>query len=125
MRVRQHHRWSRLHGTRKQRLQAPTGTAVAFANALRGQPNAVVIGPATRAITLKAGVSGTVSAIDVVSYGKVKKDQQIGSITTAAVIAEQPAAAEAQELPGLGALVGNLFRTTGLYGFIDGQIRKD
>ena len=42
-------------------------------------------------ITLKAGVSGTVSAIDVVSYGKVKKDQQIGSITTAAVIAEQPA----------------------------------
>jgi oxaloacetate decarboxylase beta subunit len=76
-------------------------------------------------ITLKAGVSGTVSAIDVVSYGKVKKDQQIGSITTAAVIAEQPAAAEAQELPGLGALVGNLFRTTGLYGFIDGQISKD
>jgi toxin-antitoxin system PIN domain toxin len=27
---------------------APTGTAVAFANALRGQPNAVVIGPGPR-----------------------------------------------------------------------------
>ncbi len=76
-------------------------------------------------IILKAGVSGTVTAIEVVSYDKVKKDQQIGSISTAAVIAEQPVAGVAQELPGIGALVGNLFRTTGLYGFIDGQISKD
>lgn len=76
-------------------------------------------------IILKAGVSGTVAAIDVISYGKVKKDEPIGSISTAAIIAEQPVAGEAQELPGIGALVGNLFRTTGVYGFIEGQISKD
>ena len=90
-----------------------------------GDTLAIVKSDEGMTIILKAGVSGTVSAIDAVPYGKVKKDQEIGSITTAAVIAEQPAAAEAQELPGIGALVGNLFRTTGLYGFIDGQITKD
>lgn len=76
-------------------------------------------------IILKAGVSGTIAAIDVGSYEKVKKDAQVGSISTAAIIAEQPVAGEAQELPGIGALVGNLFRTTGVYGVIDGQFSKD
>ena len=76
-------------------------------------------------IILKAGVSGTIASIDVGSYEKVKKDAQVGSISTAAIIAEQPVAGEAQELPGIGALVGNLFRTTGVYGVIDGQISKD
>ena len=76
-------------------------------------------------IILKAGVSGTIAAIDVGSYEKVKKDAQVGTISTAAIIAEQPVAGEAQELPGIGALVGNLFRTTGVYGVIDGQLSKD
>jgi len=76
-------------------------------------------------IILKAGVSGTVASIDVGSYEKVKKDAQVGSITTAAIIAEQPVAGVAEELPGIGALVGNLFRTTGVYGIINGQISKD
>ena len=76
-------------------------------------------------IILKAGVSGTIAAIDVGSYEKVKKDAQVGTISTAAIIAEQPVAGEAQELPGIGALVGNLFRTTGVYGVIDGQFSKD
>ena len=76
-------------------------------------------------IILKAGVSGTIASIDVGSYEKVKKDALVGSISTAAIIAEQPVAGEAQELPGIGALVGNLFRTTGVYGVIDGQFSKD
>ncbi|MEJ2134541.1 MAG: sodium ion-translocating decarboxylase subunit beta [Desulfofustis sp.] len=76
-------------------------------------------------IILKAGVSGTVATIDVTSYGSVKKDEPIGSISTATIIAEQPVASIAAELPGIGALVGNLFRTTGVYGVIDGQISKD
>ncbi len=76
-------------------------------------------------IILKAGVSGTVAAIDVGSYEKVKKDAQVGTISTAAIIAEQPVAGVAQELPGIGALIGNLFRTTGVYGIIDGQFSKD
>ncbi len=76
-------------------------------------------------IVLKAGISGTIGSIDVSSYQKIKKGAQIGTISPAYVIAEQPVAGETQELPGIGALVGNLFRTTGLYGFIDGQISKD
>ena len=76
-------------------------------------------------IILKAGVSGTVATIDVTSYGSVKKDEPIGSISTATIIAEQPVASIAGKLPGIGALVGNLFRTTGVYGVIDGQISKD
>ncbi|MEJ2057434.1 MAG: sodium ion-translocating decarboxylase subunit beta, partial [Desulfofustis sp.] len=76
-------------------------------------------------IVLKAGVSGTIASVDVHSYQKIKKDTLVGTISPAAVIAEQPGAGEAQELPGIGALMGNLFRTTGLYGIIDGQISKD
>ena len=76
-------------------------------------------------IILKAGVSGTVDAVDVISYDKVEKDQAIGRISTATIIAEQPVAGVAEELPGIAELVGNLFRTTGVYGFIDGQITKD
>jgi oxaloacetate decarboxylase beta subunit len=76
-------------------------------------------------IILKAGVSGTIDSVDVHSYQKITKDTLVGTISTAAVIAERPVAGESQELPGIGALVGNLFRTTGVYGIIDGQVDKD
>ena len=76
-------------------------------------------------IILKAGVSGTVASIDVISYQKIKQGTQVGSIDPARIIAEQPVAGESQELPSMTKLVGNLFRTTGVYGFIDGQFSKD
>lgn len=76
-------------------------------------------------IVLKAGVSGTISSIDVSAYQKIKKDGVVGIINTALIISEQPSATEAEKLPSIGALVGNLFRTTGVYGFIDGQFNKD
>jgi len=76
-------------------------------------------------VVLKAGVSGTVTAFDAAAYQNIKKDEILGTISTAAIISEQPLASEAQELPSIGKLIGNLFRTTGLYGFIDGQVNKD
>jgi oxaloacetate decarboxylase beta subunit len=76
-------------------------------------------------IILKAGVSGTVASVDVISYQKIKQGTQVGSIDPARIIAEQPVAGESQELPSMAKLVGNLFRTTGVYGFIDGQFSKD
>ncbi len=76
-------------------------------------------------IILKAGVSGTVASVDVISYQKIKQGTQVGSIDPARIIAEQPVAGESQELPSMTKLVGNLFRTTGVYGFIDGQFSKD
>ncbi len=76
-------------------------------------------------IILKAGVSGTVASVDVISYQKIKQGAQVGSIDPAPILAEQPLAGESQELPSIVALIGNLFRTTGLYGIIDGQFNKD
>jgi len=90
-----------------------------------GDTLAVLKGDDGASVILKAGVSGTVSSIDVAAYHKVKKDQVLGTISAAAVISEQPTALAARELPSIFALVGNLFRTTGLYGIIDGQLNKD
>ncbi len=90
-----------------------------------GDTLAVMKGDDGTSIILKAGVSGTVTTVDVKSYQKVKKDAQVGSINTALIIADSPVASESQELPSIGALLGNLFRTTGVYGIIDGQISKD
>lgn len=76
-------------------------------------------------IILRAGISGKVLKVGVISYEKVKKDDVIGSIAPAVVVAEVPISGEAQKLPGIGGLVKNLFKTTGVAGIINDQISKD
>jgi oxaloacetate decarboxylase beta subunit len=76
-------------------------------------------------IILKAGVSGTVAEISVRAYQKIKRGSTVGTIQAAQIIADQPMTSVGQELPSIGKLIGNLFRTTGLYGIIDGQANKD
>jgi sodium ion-translocating decarboxylase beta subunit len=76
-------------------------------------------------VELKAGVAGEVQSIEVVPYEPIARDQVIGVIIPATIIAEQPAALTSRELPSIGQLVKNLFQTTGLYGVIDGQFNKD
>ena len=76
-------------------------------------------------IILKAGVSGTIAETNMMPYRHVSKGSTLGLIDPSPVIAEQPIAAEAEELPNIGELVSDLFRTTGIYGIIDGQIDKD
>lgn len=74
-------------------------------------------------ITLKAGVSGKLSDLSVQAFDKVKKDQQLGSIKVSTVVVDQPITSNTTSLPSVSELAGNLFKTTGIYGFIDGQSR--
>lgn len=76
-------------------------------------------------ITLKAGVSGTVTKINMMPYKKVSKGSSLGAIQPSLVVVEQPRETEAQALPNIATLVKNLFKTTGVYGIIDGQVDKD
>jgi oxaloacetate decarboxylase beta subunit len=76
-------------------------------------------------INLKAGISGTVASLNVTSYQKVKKGELIGTISPGFIVEERPLAMEAEELPSIKTLVGDLFNTTGVRGIIDGQLNKD
>lgn len=76
-------------------------------------------------IILKAGVSGTIESIEMAHYRKVTKGNTIGTIKSAVIIADQPVTTESSALPSIGTLAKNLFKTTGVYGIIDGQIDKD
>ncbi|PID45261.1 MAG: oxaloacetate decarboxylase [Proteobacteria bacterium] len=76
-------------------------------------------------IILRAGVSGVVESVSMRPYKKIKKDSVLGTIKQSLIVADQPLAAEASELPNMITLAKNLFRTTGVFGIIEGQLDKD
>ncbi len=76
-------------------------------------------------IVLKAGSAGRITELSVRAYQRVSKGEQLGLLDTAQIVADQPTTGAARELPGFSTLLGNLFKTTGLYGVIDGQANKD
>ena len=76
-------------------------------------------------IELKAGESGTITSMPVTSYQKVKQGDELGVMTPASVIAAKPSMVADRTLPNIGQLMGNLARTTGIYGVIDGQFNRD
>ncbi len=76
-------------------------------------------------IVLRAGVSGEVIDVGFSAYEKVKEGDIIGTIAPTAIVAEVPQSGVSQTLPGLGELVKNLFKTTGIAGIITDQISKD
>lgn len=76
-------------------------------------------------ISIKAGVSGTIKDLQVTPYKKVTKGTQLGVLVPSPIITDQATATESKSLPGVGQLVVNLFKTTGIYGIIDGQMNKD
>ena len=76
-------------------------------------------------IILKAGVAGTVTALDMKPYRKVSEGSSLGTIQPAQIVADRPVANVAEALPNIATLAKNLFKTTGVYGIIDGQIDKD
>ena len=94
-------------------------------NVFSGDSLAILKADDGTTIILKAGVSGTVAEMNMVAYRTVSQGDTLGSITSSSVVADQPVATEAEALPDIKALVGNLFRTTGVYGIIDGQVDKD
>jgi oxaloacetate decarboxylase beta subunit len=76
-------------------------------------------------IVLKAGSSGRITQVNVTSYQKVHKGDVLGTLESTLIVADQPAATVSKKLPPLSELLGNLFKTTGVYGIIDGQMNKD
>ncbi len=76
-------------------------------------------------IILKAGSSGRISSVNIKEYQKIHKDEVLGTLETSEIVFDQPATAASKTLPPISELLGNLFKTTGIYGIIDGQMNKD
>nr|WP_163335859.1 sodium ion-translocating decarboxylase subunit beta [Desulfopila sp. IMCC35008] len=76
-------------------------------------------------IHLKAGVSGQITEVVIKPYQKIKENSHIGTMSSSPVVADMVISETSTKLPSISALAGNLFKTTGIYGFIDGQLTKD
>jgi carboxybiotin decarboxylase len=76
-------------------------------------------------IEIKAGLAGTITSLPIESYQKVSQGEELGAIKPASIVAVSPTATASHALPSIGTLIGNLARTTGIYGIIDGQLHRD
>jgi len=76
-------------------------------------------------IVLKAGVAGKLTDLIVRPYQHVQENEVIAVLQPSAIVAEVPATGASHALPPISTLFTNLFKTTGLYGVIDGQMTKD
>ncbi len=76
-------------------------------------------------IVLKAGAAGKITSMKVTAYQEVQKNDLLGSIATSAIITDIPTAEASTKLPPLSELAKDLYKTTGVYGIIDGQLTKD
>jgi len=76
-------------------------------------------------IVLKAGSAGKIGSVEFKAYQKVHKNDVIGTIATSAIVVDMPTSEASKKLPSVAQLGKNLFKTTGIYGVIDGQLNKD
>lgn len=72
-------------------------------------------------IHLKAGVSGRIKDLTINPYDHVKAGQSIGSILSSEVVAETSEVGKDTALSSIGVLAKNLYKSTGLAAFIQGQ----
>lgn len=76
-------------------------------------------------IVLRAGAAGKITAISVVAYQVVKKDEVLGSLAASAIVVDQPKVGESHKLPPFSELMTSLAKTTGVYGLYQGQTTQD
>lgn len=76
-------------------------------------------------ILLKAGSAGKISELGVKPYQKVHMGDQLGTLDASPIVADQPASGDDKKLPPVSTLLSNLFKTTGVYGIVDGQLNQD
>ncbi len=76
-------------------------------------------------IILKSGSGGKITSLGVEPYQKVHKNDVIGSLETSSIVVDTPSSEASKKLPSLTELGKNLYKTTGIYGIIDGQLTKD
>lgn len=72
-------------------------------------------------LSLRAGVSGKVIALDLKPYDKVQQGDQLGIIQSSAIVVDQVGNTQTTSLPPLSELASRLFETTGLAVFIKGN----
>lgn len=77
------------------------------------------------AIVLKAGAAGKITGLSVQPYQSVKENETIGSLLSTAIVIDQPATGVSKKLPPLSELLGDLFKTTGVYGIFNSQLTQD
>jgi len=76
-------------------------------------------------IILKAGSAGKITSITIKAYQKIHENDVIGTMETSVIVADTPTSEVSKGLPSLFNLGKNLYKTTGIYGIIDGQLSKD
>lgn len=76
-------------------------------------------------IVLKAGSAGKITKVNVKAYQKIHKGDILGTLEATEIVVDQPAMTMSKKLPPFSELLGNLFKTTGLYGIFDGQMNRD
>jgi oxaloacetate decarboxylase beta subunit len=77
------------------------------------------------AIVLRAGAAGKITALSVQPYQSVKENETIGSLLSTAIVIDQPATGVSKKLPPISELLGDLFKTTGVYGIFNSQLTQD
>ena len=90
-----------------------------------GDPIAILKKEDGTIINLKAGSSGKITSLDVREYQKIHKGEIIGTMESSPFIADMPVTSKSSTLPSLSHLGQNLYKTTGIYGIIQGQFTKD
>ncbi len=76
-------------------------------------------------VVLRAGAAGRVTAMEAVAYQEVTKDQVLGSLSTSAIVIDQPRVGASHKLPPFSELLTSLAKTTGVYGLYEGQVTQD
>ncbi len=76
-------------------------------------------------IILRAGVAGQITSLPFDPYHSIQQNEAIGTLLPSAVIIDIPAGEADKELPPVPQLVAKIFKTTGIYAIIDGQLNKD
>ncbi len=76
-------------------------------------------------IVLRAGLAGRVVNFQLSPFQRLAEGEMLGSIEPSAIIVDTPETGASHALPPLSQLAANLFRTTGIYGIIDGQFNQD
>lgn len=76
-------------------------------------------------IVLKAGSAGKITDLSMHAYRKIHKGDILGTLDSSPVVFDQPEVHTSKTLPSIISLLSNLYKTTGIYGFIEGQRDKD
>jgi carboxybiotin decarboxylase len=76
-------------------------------------------------IDLRAGLAGKVLDFTLSPFQRIEKGEILGSIQPSAIVIDTPESGASRALPPLSQLAINLYRTTGIYGIIDGQMNQD